>query len=282
MDVFNLFAIIITLAVVIGYLNYRFVKMQTTIAIMMGSFIMSFALLVAKYFGWTNLGGYFDHILKNIHFDQLLLKGMLSFLLFAGSIVLDVKYVKKYIWEIFSLATISTICSYFLVSIFMYYIISFLGIDLNFLYCLLFGALISPTDPIAILATFKSLKISKISNILVAGESLFNDGVGIVLFIVTTKLVAGAVAINPFSVFLLFIQEAGGGIFYGLVLGYLTYLLIKPINDSKMAILITLGTVTGGYAFANYLNISGPLAMVVAGLFLSNHGEKFKIKIIER
>jgi monovalent cation:H+ antiporter, CPA1 family len=280
MDVFRLFSIIITLAVVVGYVNHRFIKLHPTIAIMMGSFMMSLVLIIVNALGIADIGPYFQNVMTNIHFDQLLLKGMLSFLLFAGAMVLDVKYLRKYKWEILILSSVSTILSVFLVGIFSYYVLMLFGLNVSFIYCLLFGALISPTDPIAILATFKRLKASKISHILVAGESLFNDGVGIVCFVVVGKLAlsAGAADVTPVSVFLLFLQEAVGGMLYGVLIGFISFWLIKPLKDSKMAILVTLATVTGGYTFANFLNVSGPLAMVVAGIFLSNYSSKFKIQ----
>ena len=159
-----------------------------------------------------------------------------------------------------------------LVGTLVYYLLSLLGVHLQYIYCLLFGALISPTDPIAVLALFKSLKAPKESSILLEGESLFNDGVGIVIFLTIYQVAFHGVPPTFSSVSLLFLKQAIGGIAYGYILGWITVRLLKPIHDSHMPVLLTLALVTGGYAFAEFLDVSGPLAMVVAGIVIGHLG----------
>jgi len=274
MDIFIFVSLIFTFAVVIGYLNHRFFKMQTTIAIMMGSLFLSIILLLGEFFHFTNLGFHLRDMLEKLHFDDLLLKGMLSFLLFAGAQSLDVSILKGHKWEIATLAVCGTIASFIIIATGIYFLLPLFNLHLDYVYCLVFGALISPTDPIAVVTLFKSLKVSKGTSILVEGEALFNDGVGIILFLSAAQLATRGVGVTIPHVILLFLQEVVGGIVYGVFLGFLTYWLIKPIKEPKIAIMVTLGIVSGGYALAEILHISGPLAMVVAGLFLSSYGTK--------
>ena len=276
MDAFQLISLLFCVAVAIGYLNYRFFNLQATIAIMIGSVLISSVLLIFEYLGISSETAV-RNLFAKIPLDSLLLKGMLSFLLFAGAQTIDVSGFKRYKYEIGILSSLSTIGSCILLSIFVYYLLPFLGLNMNFFYCLVFGALISPTDPIAVLSTFKEINPPKKTDILVAGESLFNDGVGIILFLSAIQLALGGPGVTLGEVFLLFLREAVGGIAYGLLLGGIIFLLLRNLNAPKIAILVTLAVVSGGYSIAELLKISGPLAMVVAGMmmsFLSEH-EKF-------
>ncbi|MCB1827343.1 MAG: sodium:proton antiporter [Coxiellaceae bacterium] len=270
MSPYTLASIILTLAVAIGYINYRYIKMQSTIAIMVGSLLISLIFIFLQHTGIANVADQIKHLLIQTDFHSLLINGMLSFLLFAGSLTIDFSTLKTRQWEIGILASISTIASALLISAAIYYLLPLIGLSLPFLYCLLFGALISPTDPIAVLATFKQIGAPKSLEVCVAGESLFNDGVGIVIFLTIYELTFQHQVITFKNVSLLFLEQAIGGIAYGAILGFIAHHLIKNINDAKTVILITLALVTGGYTFALSLNISGPLAMVVAGIFLGN------------
>lgn len=270
MDTYTLSSIILTLAVIIGYLNYRFIQMQSTIAIMTAALGLSAILLILQHFGIANIAIKTEAIVANINFPDLLLKGMLSFLLFAGALTIDFSSLKDQKWEIGILSSLSTIVSALIVGMLVYYLLPLLNIHLPLLYCLLFGALISPTDPIAVLATFKKIGVPNALKVCVAGESLFNDGVGIVIFATLYALTFNGTPITFEQVSLLFLKQAVGGIAYGLLLGCVTNWLIKSINDHRIAILLTLGAVTGGYTFALWLGISGPLAMVVAGILVGN------------
>ena len=277
MTLYTLGSIVLTIAVLIGYINHRFIKMQTTIAIMSGSLVFSLILIIIGQFGFVQIEAHVTTMLGKIDFHSLLINGMLSFLLFAGALTIDVNTFKNQKWEIGILASVSTIASAFLVGIATYYVLHWLGFRLNFIYCMLFGALISPTDPIAVLATFKQIGAPKQLDVTVAGESLFNDGVGIVIFLTLYQLAFAGKAVTTGAVILLFLQQAIGGILYGAIIGLIAYWLIKPIDDHKIEILITLMIVTGGYAFAQALDISGPLAMVVAGIFIGNRGRNFSM-----
>lgn len=266
---------LLTLAVAISYLNHRILKMHSTIGILVGSLGFTFILIVAGKFGLDSLEIAMGATLEKIDFHHLVIDGMLSFLLFAGALNVDFEELKAAKWEIGVLATIGTVISTFLIAGLVYYILDFLGMPLPFLYCALFGALISPTDPIAVLAIFKKLNAPKQLHATVAGESLFNDGVGIVLFLTIYQLAFTEAPITASGVSLLFLQQAVGGILYGVVLGLVGYWLIKPINDHHLEISITVAIATGGYALAHSMGISGPLAMVVSGLFIGNPGRQF-------
>ncbi|MBY0377905.1 MAG: sodium:proton antiporter, partial [Gammaproteobacteria bacterium] len=208
-------------------------------------------------------------------FHELLMDGMLSFLLFAGALNIDISHLQARKWEIGLLASLGTVLSTILVAALVYELVPLFGLQLSFIYCLLFGALISPTDPIAVLALFKSLNVPRQMSVFLEGESLFNDGVGIVIFLSLYQLAFNGQALSFASVSTLFVEQAVGGLLYGAGLGLLAYFLLKPIDDHKIEILVTLAIVSGGYALAQWLHVSGPLAMVVAGLFIGNQGRYF-------
>ena len=272
MNNYTLFSLIVALAIFMGYINERVFKQQATIAIMSGSLIVATALIILQHLGISNLYFHAENLILQTHFEQLLLDGMLSFLLFAGALTIDFNSLKSQKWEIAILASISTVSSACLVGTALYYLSSALGLPIPYIYCLLFGSLISPTDPIAVLATFKRLGVSKKLSTCVAGESLFNDGVGIVLFITLLELsTSSTTSFTPSSVILLFCQEALGGIIFGIILGWLTTTLAKPLKEANAIILLTIGFVCGGYSLAQQLHISGPLAMVAAGIYISCH-----------
>ncbi len=266
MKPFALISIILTLAALISFLNHRTLKLPGMIAIMLGSQLVSLLFILFHHFGWNYLSIPLEDMLKQIDFKNLLLNGMLGFLLFAGALAVDLKEFKANKWKIATLASLTTIASTLAIGTLIYYLLPWLGLSVSYLYCLLFGALISPTDPIAVLNTFKKLNSPKSITACVEGESLFNDGVGIVLFLTLFGLTVNNHAPSWQSVSILFVQQALGGLAYGALLGIITHFFIKFTQDSKTAILITLMTVTGGYTLALNLNISGALAMVVTGL----------------
>ena len=277
MILFTILSYIFTLAVMLSYLNARFVKMQTTTAVMTGSLILSLLLLLIGRLHFLDLVHPLSHLLRQIDFHALLLDGMLSFLLFAGALTIDINQLRRFKWEIGVLASIATLASALIIGFGSFYLLSWLNFSIPLVYCLLFGALISPTDPIAVLAMFKELKAPDGLDTCVAGESLFNDGVGIVIFLSLYEVAFSGNPITFSAVSSLFLHEAVGGILYGLGLGLLAYWLIKPIDNHKIEILTTLAVATGGYALAQAMNISGPLAMVVAGIFIGNNGHNFNM-----
>ena len=154
MKLYEILATILTLAALLGYFNSRYLKLPTTIAIMSGSLILSLVLLTAGQFGLQEFELYIESLLKGIDFHTLLMRGMLGYLLFAGALNVDINHLREYKWEIGLLATVSTVSSTFLIGIISYYLLPYAGFHLPFIFCLLFGSLISPTDPIAALAIF--------------------------------------------------------------------------------------------------------------------------------
>jgi CPA1 family monovalent cation:H+ antiporter len=214
-------------------------------------------------------------LVSGIDFNQTLMVGMLSFLLFAGALHVDLNDLFKHKVEIGIFATLGVICSTLLIGSALYFILKGLSFPVPYLYCLLFGALISPTDPIAVLGILKQTKAPKDLGIKIAGESLFNDGVGVVIFITLLGLTTGQYEFSAGRVIFLFIKEVAGGIILGLLLGWLAYQMLRRIDQYQAEVLITLALVTGGYALSLAWHISGPIAIVVAGLFIGNHGKQF-------
>lgn len=272
LKLYYLLSIVISLAALIGYINTRTIKLPTTIAIMGSSLVMSLLIILSGQFGFAKFEYTIYKSVESINFYSLLMQGMLSFLLFAGALTININHLKQCKWEIFTLATLSTITSTLLIACLCYYLIP---ISIPFIYCLLFGALISPTDPIAVLAIFKEVGAAKKLNVTVSGESLFNDGVGIVLFITIYQIAFSQVDPTVGSVIHLFIEEAIGGITFGIILGLIGHAMIDSAKNTKVELLITLAMTTGGYTLANGIGVSGPLAMVAAGIFIGNKGKSF-------
>ena len=274
MDLFDIFSILISFSALFGYLNYRYFHLPRTIGLMLSALILSSALIIAGQFGWAGKEGVLG-VLRSIDFNRLLLNGMLGFLLFAGALNVELNELIKQKWVVASLATGAVVLSTLLVGVLTWCLLTLFHIPVSLMYCLLFGALISPTDPVAVLNILKTMKAPKALETQMAGEALFNDGVGVVIFMVLLKLATGDPDAGLGQAALLFAKEAMGGILLGLCAGYLAYQMLKRVDDYLVEILITLGLVTGGYALANAIHISGPLAMVAAGLLIGNHGRAF-------
>ena len=274
MTVFTYSAIIITLAAILSYLNHRFIKMESTIAMMGSALVISFVMLVAAHSGFPVVQDQLQHFVKELHFRDLVMNIMLGVLLFAGALSIDISSLKQQLIEIGALVFVSTIASAFLNGFLLYSILHLFGAGIDFVYCMLFGCLISPTDPIAVLAIFSQLGAPKKLETIVLSESLFNDGVGVVLFLTTSSVAFGGVPATWHSVIELFLREAVGGVIFGVIIGWVVYHLLKPIRDGKVEILLTIATVFGGYTLAQNLEVSGPLAMVATGIFLGNYRDK--------
>lgn len=271
MDTYTLISIILFCAVFIAYINHRFIGMQTSIAIMFAASLVSLCFLTAAHFGYASAVLHAEALLIETNFHSLLLNGMLSFLLFAGAMSVDMAHFKSQRLEILTIAGFSTVLSTFLIGIIAYYALPLFHITLPFVYCLLFGALISPTDPIAVLGTFKRIGAPLPITTCVAGESLFNDGVGIVLFVTCLGLLNTNASFHLSTVINLFLQESVGGIVYGLCIGYFLRWLIRTANSPHLAVLISVACVAGSYSLALHLDLSGPLAMVVAGMLVGHY-----------
>ncbi len=276
LHLFDLAALIISAAALLAYINYQFLKLPMTIGIMALSLVASMAMVLAGRFGLiAGLDVYVADILRQIDFNQTLMHGMLSFLLFAGALHVDLAELRQRLPIIVSMATVGTIGSTFLIGGVTWLLLGLLSIELSFAYCLVFGALISPTDPIAVIGILRVAGVPKSLEIKIVGESLFNDGVAVVLFLVLLGVATGAFEPTASGVSILLLEEAGGGIGFGLVLGFVGILLLRSIDNYSVEALITLAIVMGGYAASFALHVSGPLAMVVAGLIIGNHGRKW-------
>jgi CPA1 family monovalent cation:H+ antiporter len=271
MDIIHVFAILITITALFSYINLRYVGLPVSIGVMVIALGLSLLVNVLSWVGF-HLEDPVRNFLQQIDFDKTLLQGMLSFLLFAGALHININDLAEKKWSIGALATIGTLLSTFLVGTLTWGVLSWLGVSLSYIYCLLFGALISPTDPIAVLGILKTAGVPKSLETKIAGESLFNDGVGIVVFLIILEMATGAHEVSLIHVGILFVQEALGGIAFGLVLGYLGYKFLKSVDNYQVEILLTLAIAAGGYALADVLHLSGPIAIVCAGLLIGNQG----------
>ena len=272
MSILNIAAILITVSALFSFVNHRFIKLPTAIGLMLISLVVSLLLLAAGKLGWGQLESQARLVLDSIDFNETLMQGMLSFLLFAGALHINLDDLAKQKWVISSLATVGILTSTFLVGGITYYLLGFFGLHLDFIYCLLFGSLISPTDPIAVLAILKSANAPKALETKIAGESLFNDGVAVVVFIVLLGIATGGHEATVGHITLLFLEEAVGGVIFGFLIGWLTYQMLKQVDNYQVEILLTLALVMGGYALASAIHTSGPIAVVVAGLLIGNQG----------
>lgn len=272
MDLFTVIALLTTICALFAYVNFRYLKLPTTIGLMLIALLASIGILIVGQFSPTVLAGV-KSLVSEIDFPQVLLEVMLSFLLFAGALHTDMALMREQKWSILSFATLGVLMSTFLIGALFFYIMPLIGFPLPFIHCLLLGALISPTDPIAVLGILKEAKIPKNLEIVITGESLFNDGVGVVIFLTILEVATlGVDQVTPGEVALLFGEEVGGGLILGAVLGYVTYKMMKSIDHYQTEVLLSLALVMGGYALAASLHFSGPLAVVVAGLFIGNKG----------
>jgi Na+:H+ antiporter len=270
MDYFSVAAILIVLSALFGYINVRFLKLPITIGLMIITIIFTLIIVVIGQFDDTLLLRE-KELISQIDFTTVLLDIMLSFLLFAGALHTNFAQLKIQRWPVLVFATFGTLVSTFLVGIMMYYILQGVGLQVDFIYCLLFGALISPTDPIAVLGILKKAGAPKNLETKIVGESLFNDGVGVVVFLTIFNIASSSAAdVDVLEIVKLFGKEVIGGIVLGLILGGITYRMMKSIDDYEVEVIITLAAVMGGTLLAHQLHLSAPLAMVTAGLIVGN------------
>ncbi len=277
MSIINTIAILISLAAIFSYINYRFLKIPSTIGLLAIALLMSLAIVIMGKFGLP-IEDHAKELLRGIDFNEALMQGMLSALLFAGALHVHLEELVKQKWVVAILASVGVIASTFMVGYASYFIFGLIGLDIPLIYCLLFGSLISPTDPIAVLGILKTVGASKSLETKIAGESLFNDGVAVVVFLVLLSFVGGHDGdhgqLDAMGVAVLFGQEVIGGTIFGLAIGYITFRMLASIDNYQVEILLTLGLVLGGYAMASAMHISGPIAIVVAGLMIGNRGRK--------
>ena len=280
MTIFEIFATLITLAAIFGYVNFRVIKLPTTIGMMVMALVLSLILIwVGRYSPSVfDLG---RGLLERIDFNQALMHSMLGFLLFAGALHVNLKDLREQKWIVALLATAGTLTSTLLVGAAAWGILNgLLHSGVPFIYCLLFGALISPTDPIAVMGILKGIDVPRSLQTKITGESLFNDGVGVVVFLAIAGVIGfghatgAAPSTSAGEIARLFLFEAGGGALVGLGLGLLAFWLLYSIDNYHLETLISLALVAGGYALANRLHLSGPIAMVIAALIIGNQGRE--------
>lgn len=270
MDYFFITTVLVVLAALFGYLNVRFLKLPNSIGLMVITIFFTLSVFALSYFDSTLLDAE-KYIINQIDFKTVLLDIMLSFLLFAGALHTNFEQLKIQRWPVFVFATLGVLVSTFLVGTAMFYGLQLIGFEIKFIYCLLFGALISPTDPIAVLGILKKAGVPKKLETKIVGESLFNDGVGVVVFLTIFQIaVMGEGNVTPLDIIGLFGKEVIGGIVLGLILGWITYRLMKSIDDYDIEVIITLATVMAGTVIAHKFHLSAPLAMVTAGLIVGN------------
>lgn len=266
------FAVLLCVTAVLAYLNERFLHFPTTVGVTLAGAVASIGLIALDALGVPGLRGWAAGVLQTLNFTEFVLNGILSLLLFAGALSLDAGQMLRQRVSILTLAILSTLLSTFLIGFAAYFVFALVGLDVPLMWALLFGALISPTDPVAVLDLLKRARVPARIETLIAGESLFNDGVGVVIFLVLAGL-AGVgehhAATGLADALALFVREALGGMLFGALLGGLGYAMLRTIEQHAVEVLLTLALVVGGYVAAAALGLSGPLAMVVAGLVIS-------------
>ena len=275
LSLFDVIAVLLSLSAAFGWINHRFIKLPQTIGLLVMSLAASLVLIGFE-LAFPHLGLYDDavSVIMQVDFEETVLNGLLAFLLFAGALHVDFSAMRSRLGPIALMATFGVVISIVLVATGFWLLARLLGIDMPFAWALVFGALISPTDPVAVLSTLKQVAVPKSLQIIMTGESLFNDGVGVVLF---TVLLAAAVGVSGEGLDFvhigeLFLFDAVGGGVLGLVAGYIAYRAMRAIDDYPVEVLISLALVTGTYALATRLHMSGPIAVVVAGILIGNRG----------
>lgn len=273
MELYYSFSVLIVLASFFAYLNLRYLKLPSTIGIMIIAMITSILLVITGNI-FPKTFNHFSTLLQDVDFTEVLMGAMLNFLLFAGAIHINLKDLTEQRGPIIIFSTVSVIISTFAVGGMLYFIAPLVHLQIPFIFCLLFGSLISPTDPIAVLGVLKEAKVRKSLETKVAGESLFNDGVAVVVFAVILQLAQGSeINTSFFNISWLLIKEALGGFLLGTLLGIGASNAMRKIDDYKVSVLITLSVVMGGYLIAHSMHISGPLTMVAAGIVIGNYGK---------
>ena len=275
-------ALILVCVSIFGFLNHRYLKLPLTvglviIALVTGLGVMFLDIILPS----VGVSETLKTWLNEIDFNTTLMNGMLSFLLFAGALHVDLNSLMKAKIHVSVLATVGVMISTLINGTCFYYFAQLFGFNIEYLYCLIFGVIVSPTDPVAVMALLKRLKVPKRLEAMIGGESLFNDGVAVVIFSVLLTIAFGSAtgqeagAMDANAILGLFVKEAFGGALLGIVSGYLTYLLLKQVDDYVIEVIATLALVMGAYSIALNLHISGPIAMVVAGVFIGNTGRQF-------
>ncbi|RZK95259.1 MAG: sodium:proton antiporter, partial [Methylobacterium sp.] len=276
-SIFDLAALLLTLSALFGWLNRRFLRMPHTIGLLVMGLLASLSLVgLDLAFPAQHLYADLTQVLGQVDFTEVVMNGMLAFLLFAGAMSLDLRMLRDRAWAVATLALVGTLISTALVGGAFWLAADAIGRPVPLAWAFVFGSLISPTDPVAVLATLKNVKVPEALEVEMQGEALFNDGIGIVLFTVLVAFAAGSggEATSAGGVAKLLLQEAGGGLVLGVVTGYVAYRAMRAIDDFPVEVLITLALVAGTYALAQKLHFSGPLAVVAAGLLVGDRAPR--------
>ncbi|WP_426257301.1 cation:proton antiporter [Sphingomonas sp. DC1600-2] len=270
---FDAAAVLIVLAAALGYINYRVFKLPQSVALtVMGAVASLIVVGIDLVLPGGEMGTEIVRFIAAIDFHETLMNGMLSFLLFAGALHVDWSDMKKGRWPILILSTVGVLMSTALIGGGFFLLAQAIGLTVPIVWCLVFGALISPTDPVAVMGVLQRARVSPTLEATVAGESLFNDGVGVVVFAIILATALGTEAFSIAHAAQLFAFEAGGGVLLGLLVGWIGYRAIRSIDDYKLEVLISIAMVMGGYTLASRIHVSGPVAMAVAGLLIGNEG----------
>src|SRR5438105_4081674 len=281
MDALSAAAALITLAALFSWLNHRYIRQPASIALLLFSLALSLGLLALGRLG-LDPRGLVPRAMGAVDLDRALLDSMLSFLLFAGALHVDLGELARRKWAIGFLASLGVLVSAFIAGSALWWIFGALGHSIPLIWCLLFGALISPTDPIAVLAILKSARAEKSLEIKMAGESLLNDGFGVVLFVLFLGIAVSGEEATVAHVSLVFAREVLGGALFGLAIGYAAYRMLASVDNYQVEILLTLALVMGGYAAALALHLSGPIAIVVAGVLIGNQARRYAMSARSR
>lgn len=266
--------VFLVITALIAWINARYLKLPSTIGVMAAALILSTATLLLDQAGVGRPRDYAADLFGTIDFSELLMDGMLSILLFAGALQVDLQSLAKYRWQVGLLAVFGTVAAALLIGLGLYYLLPLTGLHLPLAFCLVFGALIAPTDPISVTGLLRKVGAPRNLETVISGESLFNDGVGIVVFTVMAAVAAEHHAPGGAETSALLLREAVGGIAFGIALGYVTYRMLKSIDSYQEEVLLTVAAVLGGYSFAHQLGVSAPLAMVAAGILIGNRGRR--------
>jgi CPA1 family monovalent cation:H+ antiporter len=273
LGLFHIISILVVISAGFAIINFRILKYPVSIGLMIVSLVFSIVIIILDQI-FPGMESILNRELMTLNFSELLLEGMLSFMLFAGAIHVSFDDLKSEKLPILLFSSLSVIISTILIGYISFYVLQLFGINVNILHTMLFGALISPTDPIAVMSILKTAKVSKSLETKIAGESLFNDGVAVVTFLAFLKMSKPGAEIGALTILRLFGQEAFGGILLGIILGGIGFRLIKNIDNYQVVVMITLAMVMGGYTIADITNVSGPLAMVIAGVITGNKSKK--------
>lgn len=281
LSLFQIAAFLLTLAAVFGYINHRWMKLPLTIGLVIIALAASISvLLIDILLNTLEYERTVRAVLEQVDFDRTLMHGMLSFLLFAGALHVNLEELLRWKWAVISMATAGVLISTGLVGVVVFLLADLVGAELPFLWCLVFGALISPTDPVAVMGILKTIKVPHSLEVKIAGESLFNDGVGVVVFTIVVAIAVsasggGGIDLDAADIGILFAKEAGGGIVLGLATGYVAYRAMRSIDEYNLEVIISLALVMLTYSIGIMIHVSGPIAVVVAGLIIGNHGARY-------